>query len=115
MPVHAGPLSVMVRDHAAARLLAGAAERSLDEAGGGRLEAVRAVWEYLENYATLILRHVEREESMLFPMADQLLSAEDLQWLRDSLAAEASDVGSKDVLNSCRRALDELSAADTSR
>jgi hemerythrin-like domain-containing protein len=73
MPMEMGPLAVMMQEHTEARAhtatLAGVAEKSgpLDDEDG------REVRRTGRAYAALLRGHIEKEDQVLYPMADQML------------------------------------------
>lgn len=75
MPTQGGPVAVMLHEHEQGRGFT----RALREAAS-RLEsdpaARAAVIANAMNYATLLRQHIQKEDHVLFPMADRLLPAE---------------------------------------
>ena len=75
MPAQAGPVAVMLYEHEQGRGFT----RALREAAS-RLEsdasAREAVVQNALNYAALLRQHIQKEDRVLFPMADRLLPAE---------------------------------------
>lgn len=73
MPADAGPLAVMLYEHVEGRGFAGAlaevAERGGDFGEADRGEVARAA----RGYAGLLRDHIQKEDQILYPMADQML------------------------------------------
>lgn len=77
MPLEAGPLAVMLHEHdlgrAAVRAIAGALERLK----GSRTGANGELAETLLGYVELLRNHIAKEDNVLFPLADRMLSAQE--------------------------------------
>jgi len=71
LPKESGPLSVMLEEHEAGRVLV----RGMTE--GDDQEIARAI----RGYVALLRAHIDKENSVLFPLAEQLLSDEEQQAL----------------------------------
>lgn len=90
IPFENGPLGVMLHEHEqgreCVRALANAvAPREPDEA------AVRKAGENLSTYAQLLREHINKEDHVLYPMADQLLTANDQEGLNKAFDRVESD------------------------
>jgi hemerythrin-like domain-containing protein len=89
-----GPIGVMLQEHEAGRQRVKAIAASLPPAGAGDPQAVAALAANLEAYGTLLRAHIDKENNVLFPMADRLLSPEDQQALLQAFAKhEAEEIG----------------------
>jgi hemerythrin-like domain-containing protein len=77
MSAQSGPLAVMLAEHEESRRRLGAVRGSLTQAAAGEAAAVASVSENLAAYVRLLRAHVEKEDGVLYPMADGMLSAED--------------------------------------
>ncbi|HEV2388082.1 MAG TPA: hemerythrin domain-containing protein [Candidatus Acidoferrales bacterium] len=77
MAVEGGPIGVMLREHDQGRSLA-AAMRALTEAYKRGDQAAGAAWAAaLREYSSLLREHILKENGVLFPMAEEMLSAEE--------------------------------------
>lgn len=74
MPRDAGPLAVMLNEHDRGREFVREAERSLPDAETGDREALKRVAKSLAGYSDLLRSHIAKEDTVLYPMADRLLS-----------------------------------------
>lgn len=80
-PKEGGPLSVMLADHDTGRgyireiKAAGEAYRSGDSSAAPRLA------QSLRHYTTLLTEHIDKEDNILYPMADEILIPEKQQEL----------------------------------
>jgi hemerythrin-like domain-containing protein len=72
-PRHAGPIGVMLHDHEEGRrhvgVLAGLAERPAPWTAGERETLLEAA----HGYADLLRAHIQKEDTILYPMAEQRL------------------------------------------
>lgn len=89
-----GPIGVMLQEHEAGRQRVKAIAASLPQAGTGDPQTVAALAANLEAYSALLRAHIDKENNVLFPMADRLLSPEDQQALLQAFAKhEAEEIG----------------------
>ena len=94
MPRHSGPLATMLVEHDEGRARVQAAADALPRAAQGDPSAVTAVQESLFAYIELLRAHIGKEDGILYPVADQLLSAQDQRLLEERLErAEAEEMG----------------------
>ncbi len=92
-PAAGGPVSVMLSEHEAAR----EAIRAIDAALPGvedSEDARRVVAENLALYTYLLRLHINKENTVLFPLADRLLSDQEQEMLADDFArVDAEETG----------------------
>lgn len=94
LPMQSGPIAAMLAEHEEGRHRVQAIAGALSEAGAGDAQAVRAVAENLMAYVVLLRAHIEKEDEILYPMADQLLTAEDRRALEAAFdRVEAEEMG----------------------
>jgi len=77
MPRESGPIAVMLHEHVMGRSYAQRIADHLQEATHGDAAARSAVLNYTLDYANLLTGHIQKENSILFNMADHLLLSED--------------------------------------
>ena len=77
MPVHGGPISVMLQEHEEGRRLVRAAAEALPRAAAGDTRAATALATNLLAFVRLLRAHIDKEDNVLYPMADQILTATD--------------------------------------
>jgi hemerythrin-like domain-containing protein len=89
-----GPIGVLLQEHEAGRQRVKAIAASLPQAGAGDPQTVAALAANLEAYSALLRAHIDKENNVLFPMADRLLSPEDQQALLQAFTKhEAEEIG----------------------
>jgi hemerythrin-like domain-containing protein len=89
-----GPLGVLLHEHEAGRARVKAMAAALPQAGAGVREAVAAVLANLEAYSVLLRAHIDKENNVLFPMADRLFTPAEQQALLQAFAKhEAEEIG----------------------
>ncbi|MCC6963813.1 MAG: hemerythrin domain-containing protein [candidate division Zixibacteria bacterium] len=93
-PREHGPVGVMLHEHDLGRsFLRGMAE-SLPQAAAGDAAAVTTFCENAQNYIGLLRAHIMKEDQILFPLADRMLTEEDQSRLQASFThVEAHDMG----------------------
>ena len=84
MPLRYGPLALMLLEHQRSRELS----REMVRAAGdlGRAAAQDAFCGAVRDYLALIETHIEREEKLLYPMADQVVAPERVLAVREAFA-----------------------------
>ena len=76
VPREGEPIGVMLQEHQTGRELIGKMDASLDGLGKGNIDDKSAFKEAAESYIELLRKHIDKENSVLFPMADERLSKE---------------------------------------
>ena len=94
MPLDVGPLAVMLHEHEQGR----GHVRAVAEAVAGKDEpsaaAIGRVKDNLSAYAELLRAHIDKEDHVLYPMADRLLSAADQKVLVEAFdRVESEEMG----------------------
>jgi len=92
LPLDTGPIAVMLHEHDEGRDHVRAIFLELDEEEPDRALIAR----HLNEFATLLRGHISKEDDVLYPMADQLLSAADVECLQadfDRVAREHIGAG----------------------
>lgn len=81
MPSESGPIAVMLHEHEDGR----AHVRSIGELAKEKQgESVRReLVRHLREYVDLLTQHIQKEDSILYPMADDLLTPEDIEFLEE--------------------------------
>jgi hemerythrin-like domain-containing protein len=71
-----GPIGVMLKEHRQGRDLVAKMNVALAQYSEGNREAVSDLIQYARAYIALLTQHIEKENKVLFPMADRHLSRE---------------------------------------
>jgi len=72
-----GPLAVMLGEHELGRGHVRAMTEALPEASAGDPQAIGAFAEHARSYVDLLRDHIRKEDNVLYPMAEQMLSVEE--------------------------------------
>jgi len=81
MPSQGGPIAAMLHEHELGRAYIRGLADALDGAGRGESGALQALRDNLGGYIGLLRAHIDKEDHVLYPMAERLLSREDQDWL----------------------------------
>lgn len=73
IPREGGPIGCMLSDHEAGRSLLRMIAEHLDAAAGADVDAQRVVRQAATTYVELLRQHIQKEDNVLFAMADQVL------------------------------------------
>ena len=94
MPVHGGPIAVMLHEHDRGRRCLSAVRNNLEAARNGSPEAARGIRMALVEYVDLLRRHIWKEDNILFEMAKVQLSSEaQMAEMQKAFDAEAKATG----------------------
>jgi hemerythrin-like domain-containing protein len=94
MPYESGPIAVMNMEHNMGRSLIKAMDENLKAASEGDSGAIYTVRKSLEDYINLLRNHINKEENILFNMADNFLSPDDQEYLMDEFdRVETEEMG----------------------
>ncbi len=77
MPIKGGPVSVMLSDHEHFRYLIGELEDAVNNFLDGDTDERERIIENADEYVDLLRGHIEKEDTVLYPMSDNLLTDED--------------------------------------
>jgi hemerythrin-like domain-containing protein len=77
MPVEGGPIGVMLQEHENGRRMVRAAAEALRRLGTGDADASTALVGNLLDFVRLLRTHISKEDNILYPMADEILTAAD--------------------------------------
>ena len=83
-PKEGGPIVVMLAEHEQARAYTRAMQAAAQRWDGGDATAQTEVTLNAQAYVSLLGDHIYKEDNILYPMADQLLSPEDQERMADT-------------------------------
>ncbi len=86
-----GPVAVMLMEHVQGRNFVKGISDGIVDLKKGNNGAIQQVFENLIGYAILLQNHISKENNILFPMADQIFSADEQQTLIDQFAVVESE------------------------
>jgi hemerythrin-like domain-containing protein len=94
LPSQFGPVGVMLHEHEQGRALVHAIADALPPAAEGDAAAREGLAGALESYAELLRSHIQKEDTILFVMAEQALSADEQERLAGVFErVEAEEIG----------------------
>ncbi len=94
MSTQFGPLAVMLHEHDQGRARIQAILNAPPEGQEPDEAAAADIAENLSRYASLLRSHIDKEDHVLYPMADQLLSSADQEALADAFdRVETEEIG----------------------
>lgn len=93
-PSEYGPVAMMLHEHEIGRAHVQAMAEVIEAASEGQADAVQAFVSQARGYINLLRAHIQKEDHILFPMADRTLTDEDQHRLSESFdKTEAEEVG----------------------
>jgi hemerythrin-like domain-containing protein len=84
---HSGPLAVMLNEHMLGRSFVSTLTRLADAQTPFSPTEVEEAIQNIRSYRGLLIQHIEKEDSCLFPMAERFLPAETLESLQGAFDA----------------------------
>ncbi|HOF40523.1 MAG TPA: hemerythrin domain-containing protein [Candidatus Hydrogenedentes bacterium] len=94
IPRDGGPIGVMLAEHEKGRAHARAVAEALPKAAQGERQAAQAVADNLMGYVLLLRAHIDKEDNVLYPMGNRVLTEEDQRSLAEAFEkVEAEDLG----------------------
>ena len=108
VPRVGGPLGVMLLEHDRGREYVAAIAGAIDGYEGGDGSAVGIIAENARGYAALLRQHIAKEDNVLFPMADRVLSPDDQRELEQRFQKIETEVMGPGVHERYHRLLDDL-------
>ncbi len=82
-----GPISVMLHEHVEGREFVKGISERIDVYKAGNVSALPEIYFYMQGYIDLLRAHIEKENSVLFRMADKALSKDEQASLLNKFAA----------------------------
>lgn len=73
MPRQAGPIAVMLAEHEQGRAFTRGMRAAAERLAAGDASAAREVVVNARSYADLLRQHIQKEDGILFPMADRVI------------------------------------------
>ena len=110
-PRDVGPVAMMMHEHELGRAYIRAVDGALEAAGRGDAAAARTVGENLSSYARLLRAHINKEDTILYPMADEMLTDEDQAELEAAFARVEREAIGEGVHETYHRLAHELAGA----
>lgn len=108
VPREGGPIGVMVQEHEQARVYVRTIAKHLEAADAGDETAAGIILEQGRSLVDLLRAHINKENQILFAVADQLIKGTDLIELNDAFDNAESESGYCDTLNRCRTIANQL-------
>lgn len=94
MPMDSGPLAVMLHEHEQGRACVRAVAEAVAGDGAPDATAIRKAKENMAAYAQLLRAHIDKEDNVLYPMADRLLKPADQKTLAQAFdKVESEEMG----------------------
>ncbi|MBM2817274.1 MAG: uncharacterized protein HW421_4036 [Ignavibacteria bacterium] len=84
MSMEAGPIGVMMEEHNAGRQCIRNIADNIDAASGGDANASKKIVSSLRDFIYLLKNHIAKEDQILYPMADNMLSQADQKELEEA-------------------------------
>jgi hemerythrin-like domain-containing protein len=94
MPQEGGPVGVMLEEHTLGRAYIRAMSAAAEKYAAGDVSAVPTLVEDAKGYVKLLREHIDKENGVLFPMADSILTENEQGELYDAFEQiEANEMG----------------------
>jgi len=87
-----GPVAVMLHEHEQGRHFVKEAAKSIEDYKSGNSDALQNIYNNLSDYAFLLQGHIDKENNILFRMADQAFSEVEQQNLLSEFATIENNI-----------------------
>jgi len=91
MPKEGGPIGQMLIEHEQGRAFVKGMSDNVSEAATGNADALLRFTQNAQGYVQLLRAHIQKEDGVLFPMADKVLGEEDQKKLMKAFEVVESD------------------------
>lgn len=103
-----GPVAVMLSEHNQGRNFVKGMELSVNLIKNGNTSAYATLKENMRGYSSLLRSHINKENNVLFPMADKVISAEDNQLLMNKFSEFEGESHFVSLKDNCINRIDSL-------
>jgi hemerythrin-like domain-containing protein len=97
MPQDSGPVAVMLQEHDQGRAYTAAFRSAAEKMKAGDTSAAADVIENAFDYVNLLREHINKEDNVLFPMAEQIIPAKTMQQVEKDFQRIIADDKSRGV------------------
>jgi hemerythrin-like domain-containing protein len=108
VPVQGGPIGVMLHEHEIGRSYVANMAGAIDGYREGNEEAGKRYAENARGYAALLRDHINKENTVLYPIADMHLSAEEQERLRREFERIDQESFGADRISGYRKLAEEM-------
>ena len=105
-----GPVSVMIHEHEEGRKFVKEMETEIDNIKNGDESSFTVLYENMQEYIDLLRAHISKENKVLFPLADKVLTQEDQEELLKEFAIVENTVLGKQQIMRLITKIDGLEA-----
>jgi hemerythrin-like domain-containing protein len=88
-----GPLGAMKREHQIEGALTSELDRCIEGCKNGEVDAIKRFVEAAYRYSIHLIGHMQKEEAILFKVADEMLDEEEKAWLMADFRKAESEFG----------------------
>jgi hemerythrin-like domain-containing protein len=103
-----GPVAVMLSEHMQGRNFVKGMEQSATLIRNGKNDAYAALKDNMKGYSSLLRSHINKENNVLFPMADKVISEEDNQVLMNKFTEFEGKSYCGSLMGNCINRIDSL-------
>jgi len=108
IPREGGPIGVMLYEHEQGRMMVTEMADRLEAADGGDADAGKTLLDYGQTFLALLRQHIEKEDYVLFGMADQVTQGEDLSQLLTAYREAEEEDGYAATYSRCWKIAERL-------
>jgi len=91
MSKDAGPVAVMLHEHEQGRRFTAGFRSAAEQMKTGDVEAAADVVRNVFDFVNLLREHIMKEDNVLFPMAEQVIPADDMQQMSEQFQRVVAD------------------------
>jgi hemerythrin-like domain-containing protein len=108
MPQDAGPVAVMLQEHDEGRAYTAGFRSAAEQVKSGDTSAAADIVRNVYDYVNLLREHINKEDNVLFPMADQIIPADSMQKVSEEFRKVVADDEENGVSAKYKALVDKL-------
>lgn len=109
MPANGGPIAVMLAEHDEGRKYIKQATKGVAEYKLGNSSALNDIEFNLLNFCTLLTKHIDKENNILYPMAERMLPGDILLTMSENFEEAKIATSNNEYFDKYLKMVDELS------
>jgi hemerythrin-like domain-containing protein len=108
IPKEGGPIGVMLREHAVGREYINEISTKTEQFKSGNSESLQLIADSLLSYSNLLQAHIQKEENILFPMGEKVLTIQKQNEIYEKFEIIEEEVVGHGVHEQLHELLDKL-------
>jgi len=108
IPVEGGPIGVMLAEHDHGRNFTKGIEEAANRFLAGDQSAKQDIIDNAKNYSQLLVNHIHKEDTILYPMGNRIFSSEDQEYIEKQFDRVEMETTGEDIYQKYLNIVEEL-------